>query len=307
MSVQIIIDVLMPITIVGGFFAWIVPFVWNWKRTSGQLGERANLDIILAIVACGESDHELQELMARYPKSPLPALRWAERKIVNRAWDEAIMRGNTVSEKFPNEVAAHMVAVQALIGLNQLDRGEALVKQTIKKLGLQPASLIQYARIADMRRDWAEAALRWKAVYELAPTTPIGYVRGAAAFVELAQFEDAEEVLRLALTSVEERFYREVLLPYANLAHMRSDWPEAARRWSMVRARFDRESAGYWRGSEALRLAGYLAEAGKALEPALFMFGEDPDVVREAISLAAQQSQANSNSSIFSSLTQNLT
>src|SRR5947209_267458 len=87
------------------------------------------------------------------------------------------------------------------------------------------------------------------------------------------------------LTEAIERFpaERNLVLEHAWVAHVRHDWPEAAKRWSRVRESHGSYAVGYSAGAAALRETGRFDEAEALLIGAISRF---PDEAQPAIEFA---------------------
>ena len=114
----------------------------------------------------------------------------------------------------------------------------------------------------------------------------------ASTLVRMGDVAGAETLLDSALSTVDPATMAGIEIAYAEIAHNREDWPEAARRWAVARSHSDLDPILYLRGSESLRRAGDTAEADRLLDSALFLFPRHPEVAgvvaeREAATLQA--------------------
>jgi tetratricopeptide (TPR) repeat protein len=135
--------------------------------------------------------------------------------------------------------------------LGWLSEAETTLAEAIERFPRDLAAQIDYARLAETRRDRAEALRRWDAVRRAFPDQAAGYTGAAVLLREERRFEEAEALLAEAA----ERFPDDARLDLdrAMLAHHRRDWAEAAHRWEKVRARLPDERSGYLLGAAALR------------------------------------------------------
>lgn len=263
----------------------IGPFAWHWRWTSKIMNERKNHDVQMAVSREGNSETGLQDLMTKYPTYPLPAVRWAERKFDEQDWDEALRRCKVIASKFPGEAMAHVIPMKILCKKGKLEDANIMGIAVLKMFPLSREALIQSAYIASGLCDWPEAVQRWARVREYADNWPQGYVSGAAALAEVGRIEEADAVMRTGIDLVGPIFLKDLVIPYADVAHRRGNWIEAAERWKLVRSRLEQYPVGYWRGSEALRQIGRSEEAISIVENALIMFPKNEDVRREAAAL----------------------
>ena len=130
--------------------------------------------------------------------------------------------------------------------------------------GFKPEPLIEYATLAQRRRDWPEAERRWASIHELFPRNTEAYIGLAVALREQQRFDKAEALFAGAMEAFPDEPPR-AILKYAALAHHRRDWAEAAQRWEVVRTRFPDRADGFRRGAAALACTRRHAEA-EALE-----------------------------------------
>ena len=130
--------------------------------------------------------------------------------------------------------------------------------------------LVSAATSAQQRRDWPEALNRWEDVRTRFPDNPSGHAGAAVALQQLGRFDEADAVLEPVL----ERFPKQDLIAveYARVAHRRSDWLEALRRWREVVGRFPNSADGVSGVGVALQLLGQLDEADSLLAAALKRF-----------------------------------
>src|SRR5580700_6139242 len=93
---------------------------------------------------------------------------------------------------------------------------------------------------------------------------------GAIALRELRRFDEADALLADAIARLPDR--RAPLIEHAWLASARRDWPEAARRWALVRERFPDAGEAYLRGAQAASASWQHAEAEALLAAAMDRF-----------------------------------
>jgi tetratricopeptide (TPR) repeat protein len=104
---------------------------------------------------------------------------------------------------------------------------------------------------------------------------------------ELRRFDEADALLADAIARFPDR--RAPLIEHAWLASARRDWPEAARRWALVRERFPDAGEAYLRGAQAASASWQHAEAEALLAAAMDRFPQDSGIACEHAWLAYQQ------------------
>src|SRR5438045_8049822 len=118
----------------------------------------------------------------------------------------------------------------------RFDEMETVLREALKCVPGNSDLLVDHARLAERRGDFAEAAERWARLRREAPHHSVGFIAGALALRDAGRFDDAEALLRDAM----QRFPDEAgpVIDHAWLAHVRRDWTEASSRWEDVRSRF---------------------------------------------------------------------
>src|ERR1700693_4312859 len=76
--------------------------------------------------------------------------------------------------------------------LRWFKEAEATLAETVERFPTESDAYFEYARVAEARGDWAEAALRWELMRESFPDRAAGYVGGAAARRERGRMDEAE-------------------------------------------------------------------------------------------------------------------
>ena len=110
-------------------------------------------------------------------------------------------------------------------------------------------SYIMYAEISMRRKDYHEAAKRWRSLVSKFPHHPEGYAGEARVMAAIGDFDREEMLCRSSIARKPDEFW-----PYKELAEIsmsQKDFPEALRRWQTVRDRFPGNSEGYVRACEA--------------------------------------------------------
>jgi tetratricopeptide (TPR) repeat protein len=161
--------------------------------------------------------------------------------------------------KPPNGIERNIVT-----GPKKMEIVLAITEDEATLLDAQPrdsagiAHFINFARLADTRKDWAEAERRWQVLREHFPHALHGYVGSAVALRELNRLDEAEKILLEAT----KRFPQEIIILHdlARVAERRADWVTAEGYW---RACLVIDSDPWWVLSG---LATALREQGRTTE-----------------------------------------
>jgi tetratricopeptide (TPR) repeat protein len=206
-----------------------------------------------------EADALLREAMLCFPDKDRLASRWAGLAAHRRDWPEALLRWQSVAERFPGCMPALLGTANSLCELQCFDEAEALLKAKRTDFGGRPEPSVQYAKLAQRRRDWPEAERRWELVRGISPRNIPAYLGLAVALREQQRFDEAQVLLEEA--TEKDPGARSLFIEHAELAHHRREWVEAVRRWEVVRTRFPDQPVGFHRGAAALAALGRKDEA----------------------------------------------
>ena len=185
---------------------------------------------------------------------------------------------------FPDNPVPLLRAAAILSQARRFDEAETLLAEGATRFPADAGFAIESAWLAHRRGDFTAAMAAFARVREMLPNHPAGFTGAALAFRERGEFFAAEVLLREAM----ERFPTEAgpRIDHAWIAHVRRDWPEAARRWEQVRERHDNHPVGYCAGAVALREAGRIEEAAALLGTAIGRFPAEPNPAIEQAWLA---------------------
>jgi tetratricopeptide (TPR) repeat protein len=205
------------------------------------------------------------EAVARFPDDRAIASEHARNAQLRRDWPEASRRWTDFAVRFPEIVAGYAGAATALRETGQLDEAETVLGRAIERFPNDLDILTQRATVAQLRRDWEEAARRWKAVRGAVPRQMPGYLQGATVLREAHRIDEADTLLREAML----RFPSQpaVLVAYADNASARQDWPLAVERLTAALAQFPQDRTLQGRLAQAHRQAPQ-PEAGAVVPPA---------------------------------------
>jgi len=147
---------------------------------------------------------------------------------------------------------------------------EAHMLDVVNRFPRSYGPALLYAQQAHGRRDFEEAARRYRVAINCDPRDIRAYMGAALALREAGRFDEAEALLLQARRRF--RSAQPVYVDLAVIAHERQDWPEAVRRWEALRKRFPMAEVGYTLGADSLRNAGRAADADAVLAEAAARF-----------------------------------
>ena len=151
-------------------------------------------------------------------------------------WMAALRRASVMTERFPGNSVGWQVTQFSLRQTGRLIEAEALLREVHDRFDGEEWLLIDFARVAQQRRDWAEAERRWAAYRAAYPDALPGLVEGALVARQTGQLALAEGLLQRAKELRPDS--DDLAMEHARLAEQRRDWPEADRRWTQARTRF---------------------------------------------------------------------
>jgi tetratricopeptide (TPR) repeat protein len=164
---------------------------------------------------------------------------------------EALARWNVARIRHPDRWLCYVGEAVWFCQAGRLEDAEALLREAMERFPNEPQPVLDHARVALLRRDWAEAATRWRAARARFPGRSANYIGEAWALREMRRFDEAEPLLQQAIDKFPDE--AQPVLDYARVSEARGDWPEAARRWETARRKYPRDIAGFIGGSIALR------------------------------------------------------
>jgi tetratricopeptide (TPR) repeat protein len=214
-----------------------------------------------------EAEAVLREAIRCFPDLPDPLLDYARLAEARRESGEAAARWKAARILFPERWLCYVGEALGLCQNGQLDEGEALLREAMERFPDEPQPILDHARVALLRRDWDEAAIRWQKARSRFPERPITYLCEAWALRELGHRDEAEALLREAM----DKFPTEAqpVVDYARVSEARGDWPEAAHRWEAARRKSPSDIAGFVGGATALRELRQFEQAENLLREAI--------------------------------------
>jgi tetratricopeptide (TPR) repeat protein len=230
---------------------------------------------LTALGRCDEAEAMLTHAVERIAADAdlLIAHAWAAE---HRNPGETLRRLESARFRFPDDPAPCFGIGAALRDLGRFDEADAILSATLERFPGHVDVLVNYARVAEERGEWAEAAQRWQQVRAAQPGLLEGYLGYAAALVGMARIEEADAVLMEAAREFPTN--PDVLIDYARAAQRRADWQQAVVRWEAVRDRFPERIAEYAEMGVALRELGRFDDADALLRSAFERHPEDTDI-----------------------------
>lgn len=230
---------------------------------------------LVALDRRDEADAVLTQAIARLPADVdlLVAHAWAAEQ---RDMVETLRRLEAARSQFPDDPSPHFGIGAVLRDLGRFDEADAVFAKTLERFPEHLDVLVNYARVAQERGEWAEAARRWELVEAAQPDLADGYLGHAAALAEAGRIDEADALLAKAML----RFPAnpDVLMEHARTALSRKDWQQALGRWEAVRAHFPERIADYAQMGVALRELGRFDDADALLRDATERYPEDADI-----------------------------
>jgi tetratricopeptide (TPR) repeat protein len=229
-----------------------------------------------------------------------------------RDWLEALRRWDLVRGQFPDWPGGYTGVAMIQRELRWFGEAEATLAEAVERFPAEPEPYIDYARVAEARGDWPEAALRWELARESFPDRAAGYVGGAAALRELGRADEAEALTAEAAerfstnaTAAAEHagtepvpratFDSDAASPLVSaespetIAESATLTTEAPQPPGEV-ASAGRSLAEYLDAATELRAARRLDEANALLAEAMEQFRDDPDLLSESARVAEWRS-----------------
>jgi tetratricopeptide (TPR) repeat protein len=247
----------------------------DWLARATAARERGNTDEARALL---ESAAQL------FPQAVVPKHELARMAEAGRDWPEA--------ERWWREFAA--IAPDIWWGPTQIANtlrlqerfadADVVLAEAAERFPYELLVLISYARMADTRRDWPEAGLRWAMITARFPDVVDGVTGQGRALREQGQSDEA----RALLEGAAERFPTSIgpVHELARLAEVTRDWPAAERWWREAQILDAQSWPGYVRLATALREQQRIAEAEEVLSSQFERHAGEPIIFIEHAMLA---------------------
>jgi tetratricopeptide (TPR) repeat protein len=153
-----------------------------------------------------------------------PAARWAD-----------------LAKDLPVKPDAYLQALNALVAKGEHETAEAGFVAAMAQFPANAAFLARYARAAEARGEWAEAAARWEKLRVRQPGNKVMIQALAACWVRIGRTEDADALLTETLAeqpdaaaAAADPVLRRLMIDHARMANSRRDFAAAAARWKVL-------------------------------------------------------------------------
>jgi tetratricopeptide (TPR) repeat protein len=193
------------------------------------------LTVLLHLRRYDEADELMHRGLRNHPNDPYFATGLVEVANARGAYDEAIARCAALRARFPGVIRGYAVGAEALMAKDRLPEAEALAEQAIKLFPEDILGYLEYARVAEKRRDWQQVWERSRPLREQFNFCG-GFVGSAHALIKLGRYDEADALLE----STRILFPTEpaIVAEFARSAQAKGDIPEAAKRWKRLAERF---------------------------------------------------------------------
>jgi len=149
-----------------------------------------------------EADRLVDLARARFPQLPRVWMEWGFNAHIRRDWKVALERWHLLLARYPDAVAPYVQGAIAFRELGRHDAAEMLLREGQQRFPAVADLFAEYAWLAQRRRDWPEALLRWEDLRARFPGHGAGYTAAAAALRELGRHHEAALLLAQADGSV---------------------------------------------------------------------------------------------------------
>ena len=234
-----------------------------------------------------EAELVLGEAARRFPGNAAVAIAHADLAQALGDPDEVLRRWQTVRSLAPHVADAWLAPGSILLRqLKRLEEADALLAEGVRNCPDHADLALEFAWCAAVREDRAAAAQRYDAVRHRFPHLPIGHSALVGTLRDLGLFDAADAVAAAALQTFPDD--RQLLMAYAWTAQYRRDWPEAVRRWSLVRQHVPDERLGYVMAARTLHTEMRAADQAEAILVAgAARFPDDLEIGREYATIAS--------------------
>ncbi len=154
--------------------------------------------ILLKLDRREEAVAVLERARWKFEASPLPSMELCLIVQAEGNHEETLRQWHKFRDHFPASPAGYIFAAWILRDLQRHDEAEAILRLYIDRDLSEPEPAIEYALLAHGRKEWEEAARRWKNVREKFPERREAYQWGADALDKLGEPDKASELRTLA-------------------------------------------------------------------------------------------------------------
>ncbi len=178
----------------------------------------------------------------------------ANKAMPSKDWPETIKHWALMREKYPERATGYTGGSRALKKLGNFETADALVLEGLQKFPEEASLYVEYGNIAALQENWPEAVKRWALMREKCPDRATGYTGGSRALKKLGNFETADALVLEGLQKFPEE--ASLYVEYGDIAMRQKNWPEAVKRWALMREKCPDLSDGYIVGGKALKKLG---------------------------------------------------
>jgi tetratricopeptide (TPR) repeat protein len=240
--------------------------VRHWLHVARLAREAGRLDEARALLIAASD---------RFPQEAWVPHDLAKVAEASQDWPEAERLWRAFSVLNP---AAWFGPTQVAVALRNQGRtkeAEAILADAVESFPREAGPFIEYARIAEMRRDWTEASKRWLTATERFPQFCDGLVGQARALREQRQPERAKDLLVQA--AEQHPSNAGPLHELARLAEVMRNWTAAERWWRVVVAIDPDRWWPYTGLAAALKEQGSFDQSAEVLADAMARFPSEPE------------------------------
>ena len=215
-------------------------------------------EALMAKNSLPEAEALAEQAIRLFPEDMLGYLEYARVADKRGDWEQVYERSRPLREQF-NYSGGFIGSATALIKLGRYDEADALLEESRVKFPTDPAVGTEFARSAQARGDFPEAAKRWTRLVERFPLQIHALLDAAQALEQLGFPADAESILREAV----ERFPTEGR-PASDLGALLmrcKNYTGAVDVFAGLRAALPDDQWPYIHGAEALQALGREDEA----------------------------------------------
>ncbi len=249
---------------------------WSCKRSADMLKRAGRIADAEAMLLDGQR---------RLPHEPILFTDQAELAADTHDQAEVLARFERTRERFPNFWWSWKRIADILRATGRTGEAEAVLLDGQQRFPEERGLFVDHAELVAGRQDWPGALRCFELLRDRFPDFWWSWKRIADIFRATGRTEEAEALL----LDGQQRFPGEqaLFIDQADLVAARQDWPDALRRFELVRQRFP-ESAWSWkRTADILRASGRPDEAETVLVDGQGRFPNEPILFIDYAELAA--------------------
>ncbi len=200
---------------------------------------------------------------------------------------ESILSWRIGVARFPDDPHMPHGLALALRGANRMQDSDAVLATAVTRFPDDAQLRIDQGWNAIQRGSWAEASSIWQEIRARDADCAAAWHAGGIAARHAGDLDEADRLFAAATLQFPDDplFLRE----HAQLATHRQDWPEAARRWEVLRTRFPDEKDAYVSGGISLLRAGLHTYADRVLTAAVSRFPDNFEATIEHVCMAIRR------------------